>query len=200
VRQRNGAPALQTQLPRALLADFRLEDVWVLPTPGGPDDFPRLLDLIGSGALSIRSSRASRLLWAIRHAAGRSLGWDHPDAGIGSRVTTLRERLPLELRDQPARPDLDLGPFRSLYLLEDEWAAEAANRTMHGVIHICWREDVAGGYRAQMAIYVKPNGLFGRAYMAAIRPFRHLIVYPAMLRALGRAWRANSPSTSPPTT
>jgi hypothetical protein len=28
------------------------------------------------------------------------------------------------------------------------------------------------------------------AYMAAIRPFRHLIVYPAMMREIGRAWRA----------
>jgi hypothetical protein len=26
--------------------------------------------------------------------------------------------------------------------------------------------------------------------MAAIRPFRHLIVYPQMLRQIGRAWRA----------
>jgi hypothetical protein len=23
--------------------DFRLEDVWALPTPGGPDDFPQLV-------------------------------------------------------------------------------------------------------------------------------------------------------------
>jgi hypothetical protein len=26
--------------------------------------------------------------------------------------------------------------------------------------------------------------------MAAIRPFRHLIVYPLMLREIGRDWRA----------
>jgi hypothetical protein len=26
-----------------LTRDFRLEDVWALPTPGGPDDFPRLV-------------------------------------------------------------------------------------------------------------------------------------------------------------
>jgi hypothetical protein len=37
---------------------------------------------------------------------------------------------------------------------------------------------------------VKPNGRFGTAYMAAIRPFRHLIVYPAMLRGIEREWRA----------
>jgi hypothetical protein len=39
-----------------------------------------------------------------------------------------------------------------------------------------------------MAVYVKPNGAFGRAYLAAIRPFRHAIVYPAMLREFGRRW------------
>ena len=28
--------------------DFRLEDVWALPTPGGPDDFPRLVQMMAS--------------------------------------------------------------------------------------------------------------------------------------------------------
>ena len=32
-----------------LTRDFRLEDVWALPTPGGPDDFPRLVQQIGLG-------------------------------------------------------------------------------------------------------------------------------------------------------
>jgi hypothetical protein len=45
-----------------------------------------------------------------------------------------------------------------------------------------------------MAVYVKPNGLLGNAYMAAIRPFRHLIVYPPMMRQLERQWRAGTPS------
>ena len=40
-----------------------------------------------------------------------------------------------------------------------------------------------------MAVLVKPKGRFGRAYMLAITPFRHLIVYPTMLRDLERAWR-----------
>jgi hypothetical protein len=40
-----------------------------------------------------------------------------------------------------------------------------------------------------MAVYVKPNGLLGSVYMAAIRPFRHLIVYPPMLREMGRESR-----------
>jgi hypothetical protein len=40
-----------------------------------------------------------------------------------------------------------------------------------------------------MAILVKPNGRFGRVYMALIAPFRYLIVYPAITRQWERAWR-----------
>jgi hypothetical protein len=39
---------------------------------------------------------------------------------------------------------------------------------------------------------VKPNGRFGAAYMAAIRPFRHLIVYPPMMRVIERQWRQDA--------
>jgi len=39
-----------------------------------------------------------------------------------------------------------------------------------------------------MAVLVKPNGLVGAAYMTAMAPFRHLIVYPRMLRDIERRW------------
>jgi hypothetical protein len=172
--------------------DFRLEDVWALPTPGGPDDFPRLVQMMASSDPSQSSSGAARTLFAIRWKVGELLGWDGPEASLGSRVPTLRDRLPVDLRDAPSGPDFQALPFTSLYLLDDEWAAEIANRTMHGVMHIGWVPDETGGYRGQMAVYVKPNGLFGTAYMAAIRPFRHLIVYPQMMRETGRNWRARA--------
>jgi hypothetical protein len=41
-----------------------------------------------------------------------------------------------------------------------------------------------------MAIYVKRNGLLGATYMAAIKPFRYLIVYPLWLRQIERDWQA----------
>jgi hypothetical protein len=177
--------------------DFRLEDVWALPTPGGPDDFPRLVELMTSFDPSHSSSRAVRALFAIRWKVGELLGWDGPDAGLGSRVPTLRDRLPGDLRDAPSGPDFDALPFTPLYLTNHEWAAEVANRTVHGVMHIGWVPDQTGGYRGQMAVYVKPNGLLGTGYMAAIAPFRHLIVYPPMLREVGRAWRARMPGNLP---
>jgi hypothetical protein len=183
-----------------LTGDFRLEDVWELPTPGGPDDFPRLVQGIASGDPSQSPSRAVRTLFAIRWKLGELLGWDGPDTGIGSRVPTLRDRLPADLRGAPSGPDFDALPFTSLYLIHDEFAAEIANRTMHGVMHLGWVPDQTGGYHAQMAVYVKPNGLLGTAYMAVIRPFRHLIVYPPMLREIGRTWRralARPPGEAP---
>jgi hypothetical protein len=172
-----------------LTPDFHLEDVWALPTPGGPDDFPRLVHGMAGADPSRGSSCAVRALFAIRWKMGELLGWDSPQAGLGSRVPTLRDRLPADLLELPA-PDPEALPFSSLYLTDDEWAAEIANRTVHGVMHLGWVPDGAGGYRGQMAVLVKPNGLLGTAYLAAIRPFRHLVVYPAMLSELGRRWRA----------
>jgi hypothetical protein len=177
--------------------DFRLEDVWALATPGGPDDFLRLVDQITTGDPADGASWAGRALWAIRWKLGELLGWDDPGEGLGSRVPTLRDRLPADLRDAPSGPEFDGAPFSPLYLLEDEFAAEIANRTVHGVLHLGWVPDGAGGHRGQLAVLVKPNGLLGAAYMAAIRPFRHLIVYPALLRQIERQWRASAGEPTP---
>jgi hypothetical protein len=177
-----------------LTPDFRVEDVWALPTPGGPHDFPPLVDAFAAADPSRGASRVARTLWALRWKVGELLGWDDAQAGLDARVGTLRERLPADLRDAPG-PEFDALPFRSLYLLDDEWAAEIANGTMHGVMHLGWVPDGSGSYRGQMAVLVKPNGLSGNAYMAAIRPFRHLVVYPAAMRQVGREWRARAAVT-----
>lgn len=175
------------------VSDFRLEDVWALPTPGGPDDFPRLVRLATALDPSKSSSRAVSSLFALRWKLGEVFGWDDPDAGLGSRVPTLRDRLPEDLRELPPGPSPDALPFTPLYLLEDEFALEIANQTVHGIAHLGWVPDeTGGGYHGQMAVYVKPNGLFGSAYMAAIAPFRHLLVYPPMLREIGRAWQRDA--------
>jgi hypothetical protein len=179
-----------------LTRDFRLEDVWALPTPGGPDDLPRLVQQMASGPPSQSDSRAARALWAIRWKLGELLGWDGPNGGHRSGRPTLRDRLPVDLREGPSGPAFDEAPFTSVYLIEDEWAAEIVNRTVHGIMHIGWVPDQPGGYRGEMAVYVKPNGLLGAVYMAAIRPFRHLVVYPPLMREIEKEWRAAGGETS----
>jgi hypothetical protein len=176
--------------------DFRLEDVWELPGVAGPDDFPRLVQLIASGDPTQSSSRIVRTLFVIRLKLGELLGWDRTEDGVGSRVPTLRDRLPADLRDAPSGPDFVALPFTSLYLLEDEWAAHVANRTVHGILHIGRVPDRTGGYHLRMAVYVRPNGRLGAAYMAAIKPFRNLI-YPPMMREFERKLRVGAGEPTP---
>lgn len=175
----------------AIAKDFRVEDVWALPTPGGPDDFPRLVALMESFDPA-QASPVVAALFALRWRLGALLSLDRGETGLGSRVASLRDCLPTDL---PAYVDGILpteSPFRPVYLTDDEAALEIANETMHGVLHLGWVPDGKGGYRGQMAVLVKPNGLFGRAYMAAIAPFRYALVYPLMLRTIGRLWRTAS--------
>jgi hypothetical protein len=175
-----------------LTRDFRVEDVWALPVTGGRDDFPRLVAQLAAADPSRGTSRMSRMLWTARAQIGHALGWDSPQAGLGSRVQTLRERLPPDLRAVPG-PEFTALPFTPLYLLGDEFAAEIANRTVHAVMHVGWVPDGAA-YRGQLAVLVKPDGMLGACYLAAIRPFRNLIVYPRMMRDLARRWRAGAPA------
>jgi len=174
--------------------------VWELPTPGGPADLARLVQQFssfdeGDNELPV----VSRALFAIRWKLGKLFGWDKPGFDIGERVHSLREQLPADLleaargpdlRAVPGRVDLEGPPvFSSVYQTYDEWVAEISNKTVHAVLHIGWvPDDSGGGYHAQMAVMVKPNGRFGKAYMAAIKPFRYAFVYPSLLRSIGRQW------------
>ncbi|MEV6572901.1 DUF2867 domain-containing protein [Streptomyces sp. NPDC051577] len=174
--------------------DFKVEDVWALPTPGGPDDLALLVRQFAEGIKSGVNGDGfvSRVLFAIRWKLGALLGWDEPDADAEVRRACLRDRLPTDLRDGPRGPDLGSSPFTSLYQRDDEWAAEMANKTVQGVVHIGWVPDGSGGYHGQMAVLVKPNGPLGSLYMAAIKPFRYLGVYPALISSIGREWEANA--------
>lgn len=135
MRLPNTAHACRPWRVHELAGDFRLEDVWGLPTPGGPDDFPRLVRLMASLDPS-QSSGVVRVLFAIRRKVGELLGWDHPQAGVESSVPTLRDRLPADLCGATSGPTPEELPFSSLYLTEDEWALELANQTVHGVLHV----------------------------------------------------------------
>ncbi len=166
--------------------DFHLEDVWALPTPGGPDDLSCLVEQFAHIRFPEGAPPIVRFLWDARWKLGSLLGWERERTGIGSRVASLRDRLPYDL--QQSRPGPDFDPFTSVYQLHDEWAAELANKTVHAILHLGWVQTDTG-YRGQLAVLVKPNGLLGQAYMAAIKPLRYALVYPALLRLIERDWQ-----------
>ena len=176
--------------------DFELLDVWALPVHGGAEDFQTLLELMTSFDPANAESLAARIVWRVRELLGGWLGLDRSDdaAGAfpipGTNEASLSDRLPAHLRGTAGDLDSDSVPFVPLYRTDVEFAAELGNKTVHGVIHLAWVDHGDGRYRGQMAIFVKPRGLLGKGYMALIQPFRHWVVYPALMRQIARAWEA----------
>ena len=59
----------------------------------------------------------------------------------------------------------------SIYLTEDEWATELANRTVHSGIHIGWGPGPSRWLPRADGRLGEAERLLGSTYMAAIRPF-----------------------------
>jgi hypothetical protein len=170
--------------------DFEVEDVWAFHTPGaGPDDFPTMVAALQADLRHTGQPSLTQFLLAARSKLGGLLGWDGPGTGLGGRVRTLSDRLPDGLRGPQTGKPVPGTPFTTVYELPDERAEELANKTVHGVVHFGWVPAGDGDHELRMTVLVKPNGRFGRLYLAAIAPFRYLIVYPALTRRWERAWR-----------
>ncbi len=193
---------------REITGDFTLEDVWELPVHGGAEDFQALLELMASSDPANADSLPTRALWRVRDRLGSLLDLgrisapaNSDDSGKGkppipgTSETSLVGRLPDDLRDTAADLEFASLPFVNLFRTDVEFAAEVSNQTMHGVMHLAWVDQGEGRYQGQMAVYVKPRGAFGKGYMALIKPFRYLIVYPALMRQVERTWNARALGT-----
>jgi hypothetical protein len=72
--------------------------------------------------------------------------------------------------------------FVPVYQEPDEVLSRIANRTVTAFLHV----SLAEGH-PRLAVYVRPKGALGRAYLTLIDPFRRWVVYPALLAAGARA-------------
>lgn len=79
---------------------------------------------------------------------------------------------------------LDRGSagFVPVYQEAEEHLLRIVNRTVTAFLHVSLADR-----RPRLAVYVRPNGRLGRAYMRLIEPFRRWVVYPALLAAGDRA-------------
>jgi uncharacterized protein DUF2867 len=200
VRIPNEAHRSQPWRIHAIVPDFKLEDAWALPVHGGAEDFQRLLERMVTSDPADLKSPAARALWRLRDLLGRWFGLGRTSAPVsaahdsgrlpipGTNEFSLIDRLPDDLRNTAVDLKFEALPFVSLYRNDVEFAAEVSNKTVHGVMHLAWVDEGEGRYRGQMAVYVKPRGRLGRGYIALIKPFRHWIVYPALMRQIEREW------------
>jgi hypothetical protein len=186
-----------------LAPDFTVEDVWALPVFGSREEFGALIELMASSDPAHSRSLPTRALWQVRDGVGRVFRLGRvsaPDDEAsplpipGTDERSLAERLPADLRGTATGIRFASLPFTPLYRTDVEFAAELSNPTVHGVMHLAWVDQGEARpegerYRGEMAVLVKPRGSLGAAYMALIKPFRHHIVYPALMRQLERTWR-----------
>jgi Protein of unknown function (DUF2867) len=206
VRLPNAAHESRPWRIREIVPDFILEDVWALPVHGGPEDFQALLELMIASDPANAESLPTRVLWRVRDRLGSWFDLGRISASIDSKSgpddaagkltipdtneASLADRLPDDLCGTAADLHFDSLLFAPLYRTDVEFAAEISNQTVHGVMHLAWVDQGEGRYQGQLAVYVKPRGPFGKAYMALIKPFRHWVVYPALMRQIERAWNA----------
>jgi hypothetical protein len=172
----------------SLLRDVPVHDVWRVALPDrGPSRTMKDVRFIFEVAReSQRLSLPVRALFGLRWLIGRLFRWDRP---LGEReVWSFRARLSdTDRRQSIVEPGTLDGPFAVLYVHAMEAVSEIRNATVHGFL--VWAlEPTADGYQLFLAIHVLPVSVWTKPYLALIDPFRHWLVYPALLRRIHESW------------
>ena len=188
IDEHNSQPWLVHQLAH----DYEVEDVWRMPVELEPED--SLSDFWDQMQLAVsRLNKASpvALLFGVRILLGKIFRWD--DSPRSPRALEMRRRYS-ELSGEAEELEA-VGEFFLVYRRQDEYLAELENSTVQAALHL-GRVNTGDRGTINLAVYSKPKGRLGRLYMAAIKPFRLWIVYPAILSAAGRQWEAYKAASS----
>ena len=170
----------------ALLHDVPLEDVWAIRLSGGGTG-RTIQDLRAVFIAGVEAAPPIVTgLIRLRRRIGALFGWDRqrPAWSAESYVHRLSAADRAQSSAAPGTPD---GRLSLLYRFEHEQLSELRNGTVHAFSSLSMR-PTPSGYLAYLAIYVRPVHRFTRLYMAAIAPFRRLLVYPAIIRKVQRVW------------
>jgi hypothetical protein len=166
------------------LAGVPLHDVWAIDLPRARTGITLDEFLRNASACPHPQPRIVQILLNIRLFIGRLLGWDHEPAAIqtfAARLTTedrLRSLAPAGTRE---------GIFRVVYRFENEQLLELINGTAHAAA-VSALVEATNAYRFYFGVYVRNVTRFTPIYMTLIDPFRKLVVYPSLLRAVRAKW------------
>lgn len=170
-----------------LLKDVPLHDVWVIHLSGGGAGrtLHHLLPMLQLDDLR-QTNNIVRGLFILRWQLGRWFRWDEkthtlPSASYIHRLTEADQQKSVS---EPGSKGI-LGQL--VYQFEDEALSEIINATVHAFALVAM-EAAADGYRAYLAVYVKPVNRLTPFYMALIDPFRKWFIYPAIIRKIEQSW------------
>ena len=180
-----------------LMTDFEVEDVWRFPVLLNQEhSIPLFQKQLQLAMEQLSQKGIAGWLFKLRLFLGHLFGWDKYESwekdelkkDIPFKKGSLRERYSkanqLDVAQLPSEGSQDFIP---VFVLDNESLAEIENATVHAGLHL-GKVPYKDGYTVQMAVYVKPKGRLGKFYMALIKPFRLAIVYPVMMRLVGRQW------------
>ena len=170
----------------AFLTGVPLHDVWAVDLPRTRGGITLAEFLRRAGDLFREPPPEVRALLSVRFFIGGLFGWDRTTPGSVSE--SFAQRLTDEDRARSLAPaGMPDGLFRIVYRFDNEQLDEIINRTVHaGALSAL--VEAATGYRFYFAVYVREVSRFTPLYMAAIDPFRKVIVYPALLRSVAAQW------------
>jgi uncharacterized protein DUF2867 len=170
----------------ALLHDIRLEDAWAVPLSGGGAG--RTVQDLRAVLVEGREAAPAVVqgLFRLRGRIGAVFGWDHLRAAWNAESYANR-LTPADRARSLVAPGTPDGNFRILYRFEDEQLSELRNATVHAFASLSIQQT-SNGYLAYLGVFVQPVHRFTGLYMRAIAPFRRLVVYPAVIREMQRAW------------
>jgi hypothetical protein len=172
----------------AFLAGVPLHDVWAVDLPCRRSGITLTEFIQRGGGLFLRPPPVVRALLSMRFFVGSMFGWDR--AAPGSISESFAQRLTDEDRTRSLLPaGTPDGVFRIVYRFDNEQLEEVVNRTVHAAALSALIEGITG-YRFYFAVYVCEVSSFTPLYMAAIDPFRKVIIYPALLRSISEQWKA----------
>lgn len=145
--------------------EFELLDLWQYPIEAeSAEDFEVFLQIHDLAEMAAETSPIVKALFAIRLGLGKIMGWDGDSAS-------------------------DAIGFETVYREAQEVLMRTENGTVTALMHLSWVQLENGRYTARMAVYAISKGALGRGYMALISPFRHLWVYPSLMKVGGRRWQ-----------
>ncbi|MEP2024137.1 MAG: DUF2867 domain-containing protein [Reichenbachiella sp.] len=181
----------QPWLTHQILNDFRIEDVWLLPIKiNETQKIGEVQNAFVEAMKDIGTRGTTGRLFQLRNWLGKIFHWeDDFDAVQNNTHGVLKQRYARHAKIQIDQLPVDGHKnFSLVYLTEEESLLEIENKTVQAAIHF-GKIKTEIDFNVQMVIFVKPKGLFGQLYMLAIKPFRHWIVYPTLLKTVAQQWK-----------
>lgn len=175
-----------------IAADFTRIDSWDVPL--ALTDTDRFVDVYHflMSLDPVDSSLLTKWLFQLRYKVGGYFGWDDENAWPPIPETgesSLTERLSAadqakNLNPQELVISHKAGRLRTVYLFDTEALLEISNATIYALLHFGLEDD----RRITLSVYTKSRGRMSDVYMRLIRPFRHWIVYPTLMKFFAKRW------------